>query len=796
MPIGKWILGFGLMTAGVAGALAQAPGDTAAAKIGEDEERILQAAKVATDNSGLLAYLKARTLTDEDRDRIEKLIGDLDSSKYTVREKATKELKQLARPALPFLRKALKNTPLEVAQRADKCIKEISARTAAEPTAEVARLLALRDVPGAGDMLLNYLPYTDDAYLHEEVLASLGKLTVREGKIDPLLMGALKDALPEKRAAAVYVVAQRANVGQRELVRQMLGDPDPLTQSYAVSGLVGKHVMQQFEDNLQGNLTILHNANLKVEDTALSQYLAKRSLREEDRLRLQNLIAELGDKVYAKRQKASVALIAAGTKALPFLRTASADADVERSTRAGNCIKAINAKHAADPVPAAVIRILSQAGRRVGKDGAAANDPRDLTPADAIAALLEFAPYVEEDALEDEIIASLTILSVREAKVPTLLPAALEDTLPARRGVAAVVLGRVGTREHVEAVRKLLHDPVARVQFRAAQGLLAAQDKAGVPALIELLATAPPSWLWQVDEQLARVAGGSPPVVPPMPTFAEYRKKAVTVWTSWWLLNEDKVDLAATQRHDGFVGAYTIVEFDSQQPNRQGRIWECSRDGRQRWEVTNLAGAMDGQVLPTGRILVCESANSRVSERDLNGNVLWTVPTPSPPVSVLRLPSGNTFIAMYNHVMEVKDAKPVYTLNKSPQMFVYGASRMRNGYIALMTAKALVVFDPVSGQDVKTINIGPINGWAGVDALPNGRFLVALMNLNQIREVDETGKVYWQANYAGVFRAIKLPNGNVLACSMATRRVAELDRSGNEIWGVACQGRPWNIRYR
>jgi HEAT repeat protein len=795
MPIGKCILGAGVVFALAVCALAQQPAGATAKNGGEDEEKILQAAKLATDNSALLAYLQARTLKEEDRVRIERLVQDLDSSKYTVRENATKALKQLARPALPFLKKALKNSPLEVAQRAEKCIKEISARAAVEPIADVARLLALREVPGASDVLLNYLPFADDPYLEEEVLTNLGKLTVRDGKIDPLLMGALKDGLPEKRAAAVYVIAQRADMSQRELVRQMLGDADPQTHNYAASGLIGKQVLQQLEDNLQSDLDLLHQAKVDIEDIALGQFLAKRSLRDEDRWRLQNLIAELADKSYAKREKATRQLIAEGTRALPFLKTATSDADSERTTRAGNCIKAINARNPPDPAPAAVIRVLAQAGKR-GDRPPAMGDPRTLQPAEAIAALLDYVPFVEDESLEDEIISTLNILSVRDVKLPTLLTAALDDAQPARRGAAAVVLGKVGTRDHVEAVRKLLHDPVARVQFRAAQGLLAAQDKAAIPALIELLGTAPPAWLWQVDEQLARVAGGCPPVVPAANASAELRKKSMTAWTSWWLLNENKIDLAGAQRNQGFVGAYTIVEFDTQQGNRQGRIWECGRDGRQRWEVTNLGGAMDGQVLPNGRLLISESSFSRVSERDLKGNIVWTVPTPSPPVAVLRLPNGNTFIAMYNHVMEVKDAKPVYTLSKSPQMFIYGASRMRNGHIALMTAQSLVIFDPVSGQDVKNINLGPINGWAGVDALPNGRFLVALMNMNQIREVDEAGKVHWQTNYQGVFRALKLPNGNVLACSMTTRRVAELDRNGNEIWGVTCQGRPWNMRFR
>src|ERR1700676_3641582 len=91
-----------VFVAAAACAVAQTPTEVPAKKIGDDEEKNLQSAKVATDNSSLLAYLKARTLKDEDRERIEKLIAELDNGKYAVREQASRELKQLARAALPL----------------------------------------------------------------------------------------------------------------------------------------------------------------------------------------------------------------------------------------------------------------------------------------------------------------------------------------------------------------------------------------------------------------------------------------------------------------------------------------------------------------------------------------------------------------------------------------------------------------------------------------------------------------------------------------------------------------------
>src|SRR5207302_4548092 len=139
-------------------------------KPGEDEAKILHAANVATDNESLLTYLKARTLDDDSRQQVQKLILELDSDKYAVRQKATTELKQLGRPALPYLKKTMKNSALEVVERAKECVQAISARTASEPVAEVVRLLALREAPGAAEALFNYLPFADEPALEEEIL--------------------------------------------------------------------------------------------------------------------------------------------------------------------------------------------------------------------------------------------------------------------------------------------------------------------------------------------------------------------------------------------------------------------------------------------------------------------------------------------------------------------------------------------------------------------------------------------------------------------------------------------------
>src|SRR5437763_8365819 len=192
MPLGRRYLACSLLLASLAAGASAARGSAAqspaqpAKKVGEDEHKLLQAANVATDNESLLKYLKARTLDEGSRQKVQGLILDLDSDKYHVRETASKELKKLGRPALPFLKNVTKSAPLEVVKRAEQCVQEITAKTASEPVAEVVRLLALREPPGAAEVLFNYLSFADEPMLEEEVLAGIGKLTVHGSKVNSL----------------------------------------------------------------------------------------------------------------------------------------------------------------------------------------------------------------------------------------------------------------------------------------------------------------------------------------------------------------------------------------------------------------------------------------------------------------------------------------------------------------------------------------------------------------------------------------------------------------------------------
>jgi hypothetical protein len=399
----------------------------------------------------------------------------------------------------------------------------------------------------------------------------------------------------------------------------------------------------------------------------------------------------------------------------------------------------------------------------------------------------------------EEVITVLANLSVREVKIDPLLPAALDDPLPARRAAAAVVLGKVGTKEHGLAIRRLLDDPTPEVRFRAAQGLIAAKDKAAVPKLIALLTEAPNSAVWKVEELLHQLAGERGPAEPVGEGTVEARQRAAKAWETWWQAQESSFDLTRVANGETRLGLTTICEYDSAVGQPGGQVWECGRDGKPRWKITGLLGAMDAQVLPNGRVLIAENSAQRVTERDLTGAIKWEFRVPNGnPIGVQRLPNGNTFIATYQNVMEVSPTnKVIYDRRPGPQFYVFSARKQKNGHVLAMSAQGMLLeFDPVSGKEIRTLAIGPSGGWCSAEALPNGRFLVATMINGQVREIDAANKTYWTVTVAGAFRATRLPNGNTLVASMQSRKVTEFDRAGTVRWEKTCDGRPWSVRYR
>jgi hypothetical protein len=344
------------------------------------------------------------------------------------------------------------------------------------------------------------------------------------------------------------------------------------------------------------------------------------------------------------------------------------------------------------------------------------------------------------------------------------------------REAAVHVLGRRGDGSQREAVRKRLADGSPRVRLRAAEALVAARDREAVPTLVELLAVETVSG--QAEEILYRIAGEKAPSA--IEREEKGRGKWVEAWRTWWKTNGASIDLAKLDDEDRLLGFTLGIEYNT------GRVWECGRDGKTRWEIRGLSGPMEAQMLPGNRLLVVESNNNTVSERDTSGKVLWQKSLgPDSPTGCRRLPNGNTFISTHGAVMEFNPKwERQYRFNlPSGSNAIWKA---RNGRILFTTNTHLIELD-TAGKEVGRVALPGAPGrgeCVGLRDLPGDRFLLACRGA--ALEVDRTGKVCWEVKHPGACGVCRLPSGNTLVSS--NNLVTEFDRGGRKVWEVRSEG--------
>lgn len=184
------------------------------------EKQALHTAKLSAEGPALLDFIRTQTLTDADRDKLKALVRQLGDNSFQVREKASAGLVARGGAACPLLRQAAKGSELEIAHRAEECLKAIEAGTGSAAVVAALRLLAVRKPAGTAEVLLAYLTSAPDENTAREVRAALADVAVRDGKPDPLLLRALEDKDPVRRAAATEALGRDGKSAQERPVRK------------------------------------------------------------------------------------------------------------------------------------------------------------------------------------------------------------------------------------------------------------------------------------------------------------------------------------------------------------------------------------------------------------------------------------------------------------------------------------------------------------------------------------------------------------------------------------------------
>ncbi len=195
------------------------------------DEQLLKNAGIKSDGPDLIEFLRQRTLTDDARPNVQKLIRQLGSVSYHEREKAMHDLIVRGPAIAQMLRQAAQDSDSEISRRSEKCLARITEKeVAVEVPSAVVRLLAVRKPPGAIETLLSYVLATDQDSVREEIRGTLAKLAVADGKTNPLLVEALRDQVPLRRAIAGEALCLARAADARAAVHKLLDDADPLVR--------------------------------------------------------------------------------------------------------------------------------------------------------------------------------------------------------------------------------------------------------------------------------------------------------------------------------------------------------------------------------------------------------------------------------------------------------------------------------------------------------------------------------------------------------------------------------------
>jgi HEAT repeat protein len=513
--------------------------------------------------------------------------------------------------------------------------------------------------------------------------------------------------------------------------------------------------------------SILRQARIPRDDASVVAFLRKRSPSGADLQLAERLIRQLASADFAERDAAARRLADLGPAAWPALRQALKHDDPEVRRRAKACLAGADAFPHLN-VPLGAVRWLLR-----------------RQPPEVVESLLGYLPWAADEEVEEEIGFGLDGLVAHTRRIPPALRKALGDTQPSRRALAACILGHRGDEGDRATVRKLLVDPAPLVRLRAAQGLLAAGNTEGLPALVELLKEPAVELSWQAEELLHWAAGGRGPTQSVKAGEAADRQRCHAAWQEWWRKEGAHLDPKALGKKTCRPGLLLVCEqvrnpFDGRRWS--GRVWLLGCDASPRWELRDLVRPVDAQLLPGKRILVADNHPAPLfTERQLDGQTVRVIPT-SPltyrdflPVTARRLANGNTFLAADGSVQEITpEGQVCYCYRDIGYPPLLGAQKLPDGRICCVLAYTekrerfvLVEYDSATAKLVRQVLLPTVipskTYHCSLEILRNNHtLLLGRWGETLGCEIDGTGRVVWEHKDWSAHSATRLRDGTTL----------------------------------
>jgi hypothetical protein len=186
---------------------------------------------------GLVRFVRAMTLSEEARERVQQWIADLGDEDFLCRDRATSALLAKGPSVLPLLRPALRGYDAERMQRAGFCVAALEAKLHRGRIEATLRLLERRRPQGSVPVLLGYLPHACDAGLGDEALATLIELARGDSTALEVCGRTLTSSHAAIRGGAGLVIGYFGSAEQKLRAAKLLGDSDATVRYLAAVGL-------------------------------------------------------------------------------------------------------------------------------------------------------------------------------------------------------------------------------------------------------------------------------------------------------------------------------------------------------------------------------------------------------------------------------------------------------------------------------------------------------------------------------------------------------------------------------
>lgn len=179
------------------------------------------------DGKLLLDEFRSRTPGDDEREKIDTLIKQLDAKDAKDRDDAFAALLKVGKKAASQLRRASAAGHERISPFAAKALEAIEGAEPAPLPGVAPRLLALRKPEGAVEAILAYLPVAESEEVQGQLTDILASVGAPGGKAEEALVNALKDRSPVRRAAAAIAICRGKASEQYAKLRAMLSDKAP-----------------------------------------------------------------------------------------------------------------------------------------------------------------------------------------------------------------------------------------------------------------------------------------------------------------------------------------------------------------------------------------------------------------------------------------------------------------------------------------------------------------------------------------------------------------------------------------